>query len=79
MKQWVFVDRVESGRAVLTPESGGASFDVPASWLPPGVGEGRWLSLALEPDPAKDKAMVEHTRQLRGKLAKGDDGGDLKL
>jgi len=79
MKRWLFVDRVESGQAVLTSESGDASFHVPLSLLPAGIGEGRWLTFTLEPDPAKDKEMATRTRGTRERLAKGDDGGDIKL
>jgi len=79
MKHWVYVDRIESELAVLTLERSGESFELPASLLPTGVTEGHWLGLTLEPDPAKDEAMLERARELRGKLARDDDGGDLAL
>jgi hypothetical protein len=70
-----FVDAVERGRARLLV--GEEAFTVPVALLPRGAREGRWISLvvALAAPPA-DAADAEVRRR---RLARDDDGGDLKL
>ena len=78
MTHAVFVDRIEGALAVLlTPD--GASFALPQSLLPAGVGEGRWLRLRLDPDPGRDASAKVEVAALRARLTGGDDGGDLAL
>jgi len=70
----LFVDAVEGDTARLVL-SGGAAFSVPVRLLPPGAKEGSWLqaSFTLAPPPPDDAA------EIRARLGKGDDGGDIKL
>ncbi|MFL5305281.1 MAG: hypothetical protein ACJ8F1_08710 [Polyangia bacterium] len=70
----LFVDAIESGTARLVG-SGGAAFTVPARLLPAGAKEGSWLRAAFVlTDPPPDDAA-----EIRRRLGRGDDGGDIKL
>ncbi len=70
----LFVDAVEGETARLVL-SGGQAFSVPLRLLPPGAKEGTWLhaSFALAPPPADAGA------EIRARLGRDDDGGDIKL
>ncbi len=70
----LFVDAIEADTARLVM-SGGTAFSMPVRLLPPGVKEGSWLraSFALAPAPPDDAA------EIRRRLGRGDDGGDIKL
>jgi len=71
----LFVDAIEADSARLL--MGVEAFNVPARLLPAGAKEGSWVRLSLEIAPAPpDDAAAD---ALRGKLGRGDDGGDLKL
>lgn len=77
MSHSVFVDRIEGDIAVLSVDGG--SIQIPRALLPAGVGEGRWLSLSLAPDPAKDASTIAGSRALRERLSADDDDGDFSL
>ena len=49
MSQVVVVDRIEGDIAVLSPVSGGPTFDCPLAWLPEALEEGAALRLARVP------------------------------
>lgn len=70
----VYVDAVEGEIARLVL-SGGTAFSVPVRLLPPGAKEGSWLqaSFALAPPPP------DHAAEIRARLGRDDDGGDIKL
>ncbi|HVT07147.1 MAG TPA: hypothetical protein VHO67_06800 [Polyangia bacterium] len=70
----LFVDAVEAETARLVG-AGGAAFTVPLRLLPAGAKEGSWLraSFVLVDPPPDDGA------QIRARLGRGDDGGDIKL
>ncbi len=70
----LFVDAIEGETARLVL-SGGAAFSIPARLLPAGAKEGSWLqaSFALAPPPPDAAA------EIRARLGRGDDGGDIKL
>jgi hypothetical protein len=71
----LFVDAIEADSARLL--MGVEAFNVPARLLPAGAKEGSWVRLSFEIAPAPpDDAAAD---ALRGKLGRGDDGGDLKL
>jgi hypothetical protein len=69
----LFVDAVEDDWARLV--LGDEAFDVPVRLLPPGTGEGAWLTASFAPAPAPP----DGGGALRQKLGKDDDGGDIKL
>jgi hypothetical protein len=70
----LFVDAIEAGIARLVP-SGGAAFTVPSRLLPAGAKEGSWLRGAFVlTDPPPDDAA-----EIRRRLGRNDDGGDIKL
>lgn len=70
----LYVDAVEAETArLLLP--GGTAFSVPARLLPAGAKEGSWLhaSFTVANPPPDDAA------EIRRRLGRGDDGGDIKL
>jgi hypothetical protein len=69
----LFVDAIEGTRARLL--AGVDAFDVPVRLLPPGATEGTWLRWSLTPAPAPP----DEAEALRDKLARDDDGDDIKL
>jgi hypothetical protein len=55
------VDRIEGETAVLLEDR--RAVELPAEWLPAGVGEGTWLTLTLAEDPeATDDARARIQR-----------------
>ena len=69
----LFVDSIDGAHARLL--RGEEAFDVPVRLLPAGAKEGTWLSLSLKPPGA----VPDEGEQLRRKLRRDDDGGDIKL
>ena len=69
----LYVDAIESGTARLL--AGTEAFSVPVGLLPPGTREGTWLSATFVIVPAPPDAAAE----LRRRLGRDDDGGDIKL
>ncbi len=69
----LFVDAIENGIARLL--AGKEAFSVPVRLLPPGTKEGTWLSASFVAVPAPPDAAAE----IRQRLGRDDDGGDLKL
>jgi hypothetical protein len=68
----LFVDAVEAGTARLVL-SDGVAFSIPARLLPPGAKEGSWLEFSLALAPAPPDAAAE----IRARLGRDDDGGDI--
>jgi hypothetical protein len=73
MSTTLFVDAIEGEIARLLAET--EAFSVPVRLLPPGTREGTWLSATFVavPPPPDDAAEV------RRRLGRHDDGGDIKL
>jgi len=71
----LFVDAVEGGVARLLDD--GVTFSLPARLLPPGVGEGDWVDVAIAPVAAPPDARAAD--RLRERLAKDDPDGDITL
>jgi len=78
-KSLVFIDRIEGKQAVIVPDGVKTSFNVPVSLLPPGAAEGQWYRLGWERDKAKEGEVTAAIQAARGRLTKGDDGGDFSL
>ncbi|HXJ21320.1 MAG TPA: hypothetical protein VMT03_13905 [Polyangia bacterium] len=73
MSTTLFVDAIEGGIARLL--AGTEAFSVPVRLLPPGTREGTWLSasfVVVPPPPDRGE-------QIRRRLGRNDDGGDIKL
>ncbi|HSS38040.1 MAG TPA: hypothetical protein VLT58_04665 [Polyangia bacterium] len=70
----LFVDAVEAQTARLVGADG-VAFTVPVRLLPGAVKEGSWLraTFVLTDAPPDDAA------EIRRRLGRGDDGGDIKL
>lgn len=70
----LFVDAIEGDTARILV-SGGTAFSIPVRLLPAGAKEGTWLraSFAIAPAPPDDAA------EIRRRLGRDDDGGDIKL
>jgi len=69
----LFVDAIEGGMARLL--AGADAFSVPVRLLPAGTKEGTWLSASFTAVPAPPDTGGE----IRRRLGRGDDGGDIKL
>ena len=69
----LFVDAIEGGIARLL--AGTEAFSVPVRLLPAGTKEGSWLSASFAAVSAPPDAAVE----IRRRLGRDDDGGDIKL
>jgi hypothetical protein len=70
----LFVDAIEADTARLVG-AGGVAFSVPSRLLPAAAKEGSWLraEFVLTDAPPDDAA------EIRARLGRGDDGGDIKL
>ena len=70
----LFVDAIEADTARLVG-TGGVAFTVPSRLLPAGAKEGSWVRAGFVlTDPPPDDAA-----EIRRRLGRGDDGGDIKL
>ena len=72
----LFVDAVEGGVARLL--DGEQVFTLPARLLPPGVGEGMWVDVAIT-GPVAAPADTDEAERLRDRLSEDDPGGDITL
>lgn len=70
----LFLDAIEAQTARLV-DADGVAFTVPSRLLPAGAKEGSWLraTLVLTDGPPDDAA------EIRRRLGRDDDGGDIKL
>ena len=73
----IVVDRIEGPMAVL--EIDGDRYDIPASALPDGAGEGSVLRLSLDPDAQTDVAAQARARLERLAKRSPKKGGTLVL
>ena len=83
------VDGLEAGIARLADASG-RSFEVPATWLPPGSRAGEVLRFAafgspdrslvqLARDEQERRRRLDRAREILDRLRGGDEGGDVEL
>ncbi len=69
-----FVDAIEAQTARLLGADG-VAFTVPARLLPAAAKEGSWLHATF----LLADAPADHAAEIRRRLGRGDDGGDIKL
>jgi hypothetical protein len=75
------IDRFEGkGKqiAVLLTDDGD-TLNFPKSLLPAGCRPGDVLTMTLERDAGATRQVADETRQVQGRLAERDPGGDIKL
>jgi len=73
MTTTLFVDAIEGGIARLL--AGTDAFSVPVRLLPPGTKEGTWLSASFVAASTPPDTGAE----IRRRLGRNDDGGDIEL
>ncbi|WZO98733.1 DUF3006 domain-containing protein [Isosphaeraceae bacterium EP7] len=75
------VDRFEGeGKAIaVLLTEGGDPLEFPKALLPKGTRPGDVLNFVIEKDAGATRAVADATGKVQDELAKGDDGGDIKL
>jgi DUF3006 family protein len=69
-----FVDRIESGLAVILLSDGsGVQFDLPLDYLPPGVEAGDHLVINFQLDPESREETLRSIAELKKRLAEDSD------
>jgi hypothetical protein len=69
-----FVDRVESGLAVIMLSDGsGVQFDLPLEYLPPGTEAGDHLLISFQLDPESREETLRRIDELKRRLTKDSD------
>lgn len=69
-----FVDRIESGLAVILLSDGsGVQFDLPLEYLPPGTEAGDHLLITFQLDPESREETLRRVAELRRRLTKDSD------
>ena len=69
-----FVDRIESGLAVILLSDGsGVQFDLPLKYLPPGIEAGDHLVISFQLDPESREATLRSIEELKRQLTEGND------
>jgi len=69
-----FIDRIESGLAVILLSDGsGVQFDLPLECLPPGVEAGDHLTITFQLDPESREATLRSIEDLKKQLTEGND------
>ena len=69
-----FVDRIESGLAVILFSDGsGVQFDMPLEYLPPGIEAGDHLTIAFQLDPESREETLRSVTDLKKRLAENSD------
>jgi len=69
-----FVDRIESGLAVILLSDGsGVQFDLPLKYLPPGIEAGDHLIITFQLDPESREATLRSIAELKKKLTEDND------
>ena len=69
-----FVDRIESGLAVILLSDGsGVQFDLPLKYLPPGVQAGDHLTISFQLDPESREETLRSIEELKKKLTEDND------
>jgi Protein of unknown function (DUF3006) len=69
-----FVDRIESGLAVILLSDGsGVQFDLPLKYLPPGTKAGDHLLITFQLDPESREETLRSITELKKRLTKEGD------
>ena len=69
-----FVDRIESGLAVILLSDGsGVQFDMPLEYLPPGTEAGNHLLITFQLDPESREETRRSIAELKRRLTKDVD------
>ena len=69
-----FVDRIESGLAVILLSDGsGVQFDLPLEYLPPGTEAGDHLLITFQLDPESREETLRSIAELKRRLTKDVD------
>jgi hypothetical protein len=77
-----FVDRIESGLAVILLSDGsGVQFDLPLEYLPPGTEAGDHLLIAFQLDPESREETLRSIAELKRRLTEDSNAQqtDFKL
>ena len=70
----VFIDRIESGLAVILLSDGsGVQFDLPLEYLPPGTEAGDHLVITFQLDPESREETLRSIAELKKQLTKDSD------
>lgn len=70
----VFVDRIESGLAVILLSDGsGVQFDLPLEYLPPGTEAGDHLVITFRLDPESREETLRSIAELKRRLTEDND------
>lgn len=62
------IDRFEGKSAVLLCGDEEVEMNIPRELLPRGAGEGEWLRVSFEHDPAETEKRRERAKELLGRL-----------
>jgi Protein of unknown function (DUF3006) len=69
-----FVDRIESGLAVILLSDGsGVQFDLPMEYLPPGTEAGDHLLITFQLDPESREETLRSIAELKKRLTEDSD------
>jgi hypothetical protein len=69
-----FVDRIESGLAVIFLSDGsGVQFDLPLEYLPPGTKVGDHLVITFQLDPESREETLRNIAELKKRLTEDSD------
>jgi hypothetical protein len=69
-----FVDRIESGVAVILLSDGsGVQFDLPLEYLPPGTEAGDHLVITFQLDPESREETLRNITELKKRLTEDSD------
>ena len=69
-----FVDRIESGLAVILLSDGsGVQFDLPLEYLPPGTEAGDHLVITFQLDPESREETLRNIAELKKRLTEDSD------
>jgi len=69
-----FVDRIESGLAVIVlSDGGGVQFDLPLKYLPPGIEAGDHLIIIFQLDPESREETLQSISELKRQLTENSD------
>jgi len=75
-----FVDRIESGLAVIMLSDGsGIQFDMPLQYLPPGIKAGDHLVIIFQLDPESREETLRNISELKRQLTENADSQETEF
>ena len=75
-----FIDRIESGLAVILLSDGsGVQFDLPLEYLPPGTEAGDHLVITFQLDPESREETLRRITELKRRLTEDSDPQQTKF